>query len=86
MLAALKLLRPKAMAASSLLMGTFFGLLLAGYMTWVHGRRVGRIVQLIQVGGVWEMVGRWKKNHRKNICNSGLENYGPHQNMQTYLT
>lgn len=37
-----------AMAASSLLMGTFFGLLLAGYMTWVHGRRVGRIVQLIQ--------------------------------------
>lgn len=33
-----------------------------------------------------EMVGRWKKNHRKNICNSGLENYGAHQNMQTYLT
>jgi hypothetical protein len=54
------------MAASSLLMGTFFGLLLAGYMTWVHGRRVGRIVQLIQVGSR-SLGWRWWEDGRKTI-------------------
>lgn len=37
-----------AMAASSLLCGTFLGLLLAGLVTWIYGRGAGRIMQLIQ--------------------------------------
>lgn len=39
----------EAMAASSLLCGTFLGLLLAGLVTWIYGRGAGRIMQLIQV-------------------------------------
>lgn len=46
----------EAMAASSLLCGTFLGLLLAGLVTWIYGRGAGRIMQLIQVdfrGFLW---------------------------------
>ena len=66
------------MAASSLLMGTFFGLLLAGYVTWVHGRRVGRIAQLIQVRRKKQR----GKNMRKMVCNGGVDAYEPQQNIQ----
>eukprot|EP00913_Durusdinium_trenchii_P021697 g20387.t1 len=37
-----------AMAASSLLAGTFLGLLLAGVVTYLNGREHGRLLQLIQ--------------------------------------
>ena len=48
----------EAMAASSLLCGTFLGLLLAGLVTWIYGRGAGRIMQLIQVDFPWCSVAR----------------------------